>query len=137
MKLRVWIAVSLLSILSILAVGFASADAEVLGRVAIPFKFMVANKEMPAGNYEIVKTEGDGQGSNLLLRNMSKGRSTYLHIIERLAQTNPEAMHKAKVVFDSVGDQKHISEFWPADNHDGYLVGVTKGEQKHVILTEP
>jgi hypothetical protein len=45
MKSRVWTA---LSLLSILAVAFASAqNSLVLGRLDIPFKFMVGEKEMP------------------------------------------------------------------------------------------
>jgi hypothetical protein len=39
-------------------------------------------------------------------------------------------------VFDAVGDRKFLSELWPADNADGYLVGITKGEEKHEVLTE-
>lgn len=135
MKARVWIAVSLLSILSVFAVASASADSLVLAQVDIPFKFMVGKTEMPAGQYQVVKQEGTRQ-SVLVLRGVTKTSSTYLHIIERLAQTKPTAERKSMVVFDSVRDQKYISEFWPADNQDGYLVGVTKGEQKHVILTE-
>ena len=132
MKARVWIAASLLSFL---LVAFASAQsAAVLGRLDIPFNFMVGKKEMPAGTYEIVKQEG--QRSTLVLRNVSKNSQTYLHVIERLAETQSTAKHKAMLVFDSVGEQKHISEFWPADNADGYLLGTTKGEQKHVIVTQ-
>ena len=49
---------------------------------------------------------------------------------------NPLEKHKARVVFDTVGGEKFLSEFWPADNEDGYLIGVTKGEEKHEVVTE-
>jgi hypothetical protein len=132
MRSRVWVA---LTLLSIVAVAVASAqNSPVLGRVNIPFKFMVGKTEMPSGKYELVKQEA--QQSTLVLHNLDNNKSTYLHVIEQLAETNPSAKHKAKVVFDEVGEHRFISECWPADNGDGYLVGVTKGEQKHVIVTQ-
>ena len=132
MRSRVWVG---LALLSIVAVAVASAqNSPVLGQVKIPFKFMVGKTEMSAGKYEVVKQEG--HQSTLVLRNLDNNKSTFLHVIEQLAETDPGAKHKAKVVFDEVGDQRFISECWPANNSDGYLVGVTKGEQKHVIVTQ-
>ena len=136
MKSRIAIA---LSFITILAVPFAygqsgSASPVMMGRVDIPFKFMVAKKEMPAGKYEVVREEG--QGSHLLLRNMQANTSIYVSVIERLAETDPSQKHGARVVFDTVGDQKFLSEFWPADKGDGYLLGINKGEQKHEVVEQ-
>jgi hypothetical protein len=69
--------------------------------VNIPFKFLVGKAEMPAGKYELVKQEA--QQSTLVLHNLDNNKSTYLHVVEQLAETNPTAKHKAKVVFDEVG----------------------------------
>lgn len=132
MKTRVAIALSVVSILAVaLAVGQSQGA---MGRLDIPFKFKVGKKEMPAGKYEFVRQTG--QQSSLLLRNLETSKAMFVPVIERLAETSPQEKHKARVVFDTVGDQKFLSEFWPADNEDGYLVGVTKGEEKHEILTQ-
>lgn len=133
MKSRIAIA---LSVITILAVPFAygQSASPVLGRVNIPFKFMVAKKEMPAGTYEVLRTER--QESRLVLRNYQAGTSIYVSVIERLAETDPSQKHGARVVFDTVGDQKFLSEFWPADKGDGYLLGINKGEQKHEVVQE-
>ena len=133
MKSRIAIA---LSFITILAVPFAYGQSvtPVLGSVNVPFKFMVGKKEMPAGKYEVLRT-GD-QTSRLLLRNSEAKSSIYVSVIERLAETDPEQKHGARVVFDSVGDQKFLSEFWPADKGDGYLLGINKAEQKHEVVEQ-
>jgi hypothetical protein len=138
MKSRIAIA---LSFITILAVPFAyGQSAQVLGKVNIPFKFMVAKKEMPAGKYEVwrAKAEGEaaGQESRLMLRNWQTKTSIFVPVIERLAETDPPQKHGARVVFDAVGDQRFLSEFWPPDNADRYLLGINKGEQKHEIVQE-
>ncbi len=132
MKTRITIALSVVSILAV-ALAFGQSQGS-MARLDIPFKFMVGKKEMPAGKYEFVRQTG--QQSSLLLRNMDTSKATFVSIIERLAETSPLEKHKARVVFDTVGDQKFLSEFWPADNEDGFLVGVTKGEEKHEVLTQ-
>ena len=136
MKYRIAIALSIISVLAVPAVYGQSGSASpvLLGRVDIPFNFMVAKKEMPAGKYEVLSVEAEG--AHLMLRS-SKGKGAiYVSVIERLAETNPSQKHGARVVFDTVGDQRFLSEFWPADNADGYLLGTNKAEQKHAIVEE-
>ncbi len=121
--------------ITILTAGFAySQGTSPLGRANIPFKFMVGKKEMPAGKYEFARHVGNN--TRLLLRNLDTKNSLYVPVVERLAETHPSEKHPPRIVFDTVGEQKFLSEFWPADNADGYLLGVTKGEQKHEIVNE-
>ena|SRR5690242_20358398 len=132
MKTRIAIA---LSFLFVLAAPLANAQSQkVLGSVNVPFKFMAAKKEMPAGNYELVRTEPEGKETRLLLRSVEGKSAILIHVIERLAETSASEKHGARVVFDTVGEQRFLSEFWPADVSDGYLLGVTKGEQKHEVV---
>ncbi len=131
MKTRVSIAMCVVSILA-MALAYGQSQAE-MARVDIPFKFMVGKTEMAAGKYEFARQAG--QETSLLLRNLDTNKTTFVPVVERLAETNPLEKHKAKVVFDTVGSQKFLSELWPADDADGYLVGVTKGEEKHEIVT--
>ena len=131
LKTRISIAVGFVAIL---AVAFAYGQSPVVGSVNIPFKFMVAKKEMPAGKYEVLKTAR--QEARLVLRNVETKTSIFVPIIERLAELDPSQKHGARAVFDVVGDQRYLSEFWPGDNDDGYLLGINKGEQKHEVVEE-
>ena len=135
MKTRISIAVGFVAILAV-AFAYGQGQRPVLGEVNVPFKFVVGKKEMPAGKYELLKVEGPGQGSHVLLRSSQGKTSMYVPVIERLAETDPMQKHGVRAVFDTVGDQKFLSEFWPADNADGYLLGITKGEQKHEVVEE-
>ena len=131
MRTKVSIAMCVVSIFA-MALAYGQSDVS-LGRVDIPFKFMAGKKEMPAGKYEFVK---QGLQPSLLLRSEKSGKATLVRIRERLAAAvNSSRDQKARVVFDTVGDQKFLSEFWPAGNEDGYLVGITKGEEKHEVVT--
>ena len=132
MKTRVAIALSVVSILA-MALAYGQSQAA-MARLDIPFKFMVGKTEMPAGKYEFARQAG--QETSLLLRNLDTNKTTFVPVVERLAEMNPLEKHKARVVFDTVGGEKFLSEFWPADNEDGYLIGVTKGEEKHEVVTQ-
>jgi hypothetical protein len=132
LKTRVAIALSVVSILA-MALAYGQSQAA-MARLDIPFKFRVGKKEMPAGKYEFAKQ--GAQQSSLLLRNIDTSKATFVPVVERLAELSPLEKHKARVVFDTVGGERFLSEFWPADNEDGYLIGVTKGEEKHEVVTQ-
>ncbi len=131
MKRRVAIALSFVTILGA-SLAYGQSSTPVLGRLNIPFKFMVGTKEMPAGKYEMLRQSG--WETQLQLRNVQNGKSTFVSIIERLAETDPVEKHGARIIFDTVGDKKFVSEIWPANNSDGYLVGINKGEQEHKVV---
>jgi hypothetical protein len=134
MKARISIAVCILTIVTgVFAYGQGNPS-PLLGKVNIPFKFMVGKRTMPAGTYDILKDRGEDQ--TLLLRGVDSSSSARLMIIERLAETDPSEKHGARLVFNTVGDQKYVSEFWPADNADGYLLFTTKGAHKHTVVQE-
>ena len=123
-----------LCLLSLMAAGIVFGQSTLTIPLDVPFKFMVGKKEMPTGKYEFVLTSG--QRATLVLRNLDTKKAMFLPIVERLAETHPEEKHHAQVVFDKVGDVRTLSEFWPPDNADGYLVGRAKGEESHEVLTQ-
>ena len=119
-------------LLSILAVASAHGQTTpVLGRVTVSHKFMANEKEMPAGQYEFVKP--DASPNRLVIRSRDTGQSMNLDVIERLAHTGPSDA-PGRVVFNSVGNQRFLSEFWPSGNEDGYLIQITKVKHKHETL---
>ena len=132
MKTRISLAVSFVAILAV-AFAYGQGAGPVLGRVDVPFKFMAGKSEMPAGKYEFVRKTGE---QFLSVRSLDNKASARLIIVERIARTEETPASHAKVVFNTVGDQKTLSEFWPAGTEDGYLVQVTKQEHKHEIVKE-
>jgi hypothetical protein len=130
MKLRLPIAVGLLTILAV-SIAYGQSASRVMARVKLSSKFMLLKKEMPAGNYEIMKTAGSP--SDLAVRNTDTGNTVHVTVVERLARLSG-ASDKGRFVFNTVGDQRFLSEFWPAGNEDGYLLDVTKAEHHHEIV---
>ncbi len=131
MKTRIALAVSILAMVAA-TVAFGQSASSVLGTVNVQFKFMAGKKEMPAGKYEFGK-----QGSidnYLVLR--GETTSVRLRVLERLAETNTADQHGARVVFNTVGDSKILSEFWPAGTEDGYLLATSQETHKHEVVEE-
>ncbi len=123
-----------MSLVTVLA-AFAYGDivGPVLGSVEVPFKFAAGKSELPAGKYDLLRKPGD---NFLTIRCLEKKTSARLIIVERIARTAETPATHAKLVFNTVNGQRILSEFWPAGNEDGYLVGVTKAEHKHEIVNE-
>jgi hypothetical protein len=94
--------------------------------VDIPFSFIVKDKEMPAGRYEI-RTEGD---TNLVIRG-DKGGQVLVPILERLADTGSK---EPKVIFDKIEDGKTYLSEVHVPGQDGFLVGIAGGKEKHVTV---
>ncbi len=138
MKSRILVALSFITILVVpLAYG---QESKVLASLNVEFKFMVGNKEMPAGTYEVWGVKADGkskeQASRLLLRNYQTKISLPLTVIERLDGSSSSEWRRARFVFDKVGEKRMLSEFWPAGKADGYLLGINKGEEKHEVVQQ-
>jgi len=110
--------------------GLAGSVAWASGTVAvdIPFSFMVKDKEMAAGHYEIQVL---GDESKLTIRS-AKGGSLVVPVIERLADTGAT---EPKVVFDKTDDGKNRLSEVHIPGKDGFLVGIAKGKETHVTVT--
>ena len=132
MKTRIAIAVSILTMVAATVAFGQSTSSPMLGAVNVQFKFMAGKKMMPAGKYEFVK---QGITDNYLLLR-GETTSARLRVVERLAETNTADKHGARVVFNTVGDSKILSEFWPAGNEDGYLLATTQESHKHEVVEE-
>jgi hypothetical protein len=115
-------------VVAVFALGLAGslAWAAAVVSVDIPFSFIVKDKEMPAGRYEI-RTEGD---TNLAIRG-DKGGQVFVPIIERLADTGSK---EPKVIFDKMEDGKTYLSEVHVPGQDGFLVGIAGGKEKHVTV---
>jgi len=114
------------SLLVVLAAGFAYGQSSpIVMKVNVPFKFIAGEKEMPAGEYTIMK---ERNSTHLTVYAAGSKTTKNLFVITHLAQTDPKQSAGAKLVFGTVGDQKFLSEVWLSGTEDGYLVHAQNGK---------
>lgn len=113
----------------VLALGLAVSTAWASGAISvnIPFSFMVKDKEMPAGQYEI-RAEGDQ--SKLVVKGTSV--TVLVPVIERLADTGAK---QPKIVFDKILNGTAVLSEVHMPGQDGFLVGVATAKESHVVVT--
>jgi len=116
-------------VVGVVALGLAGSLAWAAAAVSvdIPFSFIVKDKEMPAGRYEI-REQGE---TNLAIRS-DKGGQVLVPVIERLADTGAK---EPKVIFDKMSDGKSYLSEVHIPGGDGYLVGIAKGKETHVTVS--
>jgi hypothetical protein len=119
-------------VVGVVALGLAGSFAWAASGVAVnvPFSFIVTDKEMPAGPYEI-RAEGNDE-SRLVIRSSKGGGTVFALVIERLADTGAK---QPKVVFDKMDDGKSYLSEVHIPGMDGFLVGIAKGKETHVVVT--
>ncbi len=113
---------------AVLALAAGTARAAGIMAVDLPFSFVVNDKEVPAGHYEILPI--GNHESTLVLRNTVGGGTFVMAVIERLAETGSKAPY---VVFDRVENKNYLSEVH-IPGGDGFLVGIAKGRETHVVV---
>ena len=119
-------------VVAVFALGLAGSLAWAAGAasVNIPFSFIVKDKEMPAGRYEI-QTQGNDD-ARLAIRSSAGGGTVFALVLERLADTGGK---EPKVVFDKMEDGKSYLSEVHIPGQDGFLVGIAGGKEKHVTVT--
>ncbi len=121
-------------LLIVLAAASASGQSAIsTWNVNVPFKFMVGQKEMPAGEYQFRK---EPSSSYISMRGSESKQSVNLPVITRLARMDSKQNAGARLVFDTAGGKKSLSEVWPQGTEDGYLVSAKKGKHGHDIVKE-
>ena len=119
-------------VVGVLALGLAGSLAWAAGAmsVSVPFSFVVKDKEMPAGQYNI-QLEGNDE-TKLVIRSSQGGATVLVQVLERLADTGAK---EPKVVFDKTADGKSYLSEVHMPGRDGFLVGIAKGKEIHEVLT--
>lgn len=113
---------------AVLALAAGTAGAAGIMAVDIPFSFVVNDKEMSAGRYEI--QPAGSHENRLILRRAGGGGAVVMTVIERLADTGAK---EPQVVFDRVESKNYLSEVH-IPGGDGFLVGIAKGRETHVVV---
>jgi hypothetical protein len=119
-------------VVAVFALGLAGSLAWAADSVVsldIPFSFIVQDREMPAGHYDIWQYGRDGAKVGIKSTN---GWQTFLPVIERLADTGAK---QPKVIFDKMENGKSYLSEIHIPGQDGFLVGIAKGKETHVMVT--
>lgn len=110
-----------------LAVTATPAQAQNRAKMNIDFAFVAGGTAMEAGAYEIEATR-----DRVILRAVSgKGAQVLMPVITRLGRHDADP--DSELVFDKVGGQLFLSEFWFPEM-DGYLVLNTPTDHEHRVL---
>ncbi|MBI4917286.1 MAG: hypothetical protein HY825_15720 [Acidobacteria bacterium] len=117
--------VRLVGLTFVLALAAGQAWAQT-AKVDVPFSFMVAKKEMPAGEYEL-RVDG-AEVKRMTLRNLATGEKAQATVMFRLANIGAA---EPNLAFDVAEGMHYLSEVhFP--NSDGFaLAGAPGGEHKH------
>ncbi len=113
--------------------GLTSIFAENQGtlHVNIPFKFFFGGKPFEPGEYVISNPTSTPKFISL---QAVKGKSGHqVAIITRLDATH-EGSKAQRLIFDTVGEEKYLSEVW-IPGKDGFLILGTPQEQSHNVVT--
>jgi len=107
---------------AVLAVSCLSAQSDHKTTAAVPFDFMVGNRHMPAGTYDITS----GQ-STLLVRGEDNGSASFAIAISAYAAKTQE---QAKLVFKRYGERYFLSQVWYPGSDQGRQLQVSKVERE-------
>jgi hypothetical protein len=115
----------MLSVLGVLTTVSAHAQYAKPFTVTIPFKFYVAGKTLPAGQYHVGRsTETTEEG--LALR--GKDGRVGVFVLTRGIQTE-EVQQQSKLVFRRYGDQYFLGEVWTFGRNTGRELPISRTER--------
>ena len=128
MKHRVFAAVLVSSLLAVAVAvpAHAAGSPEIVTKVAFPFQ--IGETTLPAGSYKISVLSA---GASLKIRAVESAETLQVSVLTRLARR--EKSDKGNLVFDTVGEQKFLSEVW-MPGIDGFLVRGTTEEHGHELV---
>ncbi len=122
--------VGVVAVLVGLIAGVASAQGGKKVAFETSFGFVVNDKVMPAGRYEIEALTGQGPAS-LVIRSIGTGDKMLVKTITRLADLGGK---EPKIVFDKTADAQYLAEVH-VPGMDGFDVQHAPGEHGHTMVT--
>ncbi len=111
-----------------IAVVSVHAQSSSVVTVSIPFEFTVANKVLPAGEYQM-RTEGSR--STLKIENRDTSHATFVTISPL---QSADIQNESKLVFNRYGSQYFLAQVWVAGRSTGEEM--RKSKQERAIRSE-
>jgi hypothetical protein len=121
--------VGVVAVLVGLVAGVASAQGAKKVAFETSFGFVVNDKVMPAGRYEIEALSGQGPTS-LVIRSLGNNDKVVVKTITRLADLGGK---EPKIVFDKTADTQYLAEVH-IPGMDGFDVQHAPGEHGHTTV---
>lgn len=115
----------------IVAVAFATAVVATHGQtqtrvsVTIPFEFVVGDKALPAGNYDL--TDGVASGAAVRIHNYDE-RMSVIRLTNTI-QPNPDKT-RARLIFHRYGQTYFLAEVWSGGDREGRALLESKQERQ-------
>ncbi len=126
--MRIKFLVASLFLFSMVAAAYAQEGAL---QANIPFAFKVADKQLPAGDYDFTWAANSQN-----IRVASSKNTAVALVLTRLAAGIHKTPQDAHVVFDKMGDQYWLAEIW-IYGIDGFSLHNMKEKHEHRIIDIP
>lgn len=119
-------AFSLISLLGLLLVAGSAIGQTIRVHADVPFDFVVGNKTLPAGMYD-VKTISDRDNTQLLVQ-AQDGHASMLALSNSAENFKPA--DKTKLVFKKYRNQYFLAEIWTAGSIRGHRLPKSNREKE-------
>lgn len=93
----------------------------------IPFRFIIGNQTLPAGEYTVRYVNQDSGKTALLFRSMD-GKTSRIVNMNTTQQSEGEA--KASLVFNQYGDSYFLSQVWTGGDQYGLSLPKSRAERQ-------
>lgn len=110
-----------------LVTAVASAKAQGRTRASVPFDFIVGDKTLPAGDYNVTAINAAGDALRISSRDAKASAA-------RLTMPLSGSSEKAKLVFHRYGQSYFLAEVWPGSGSEGRRL--TKAKQERAMEKE-
>lgn len=112
-----------------LALAAVTAQAQSANQMKanIPFRFIIGNQTLPAGEYTVRYVNQDS-GKNALLFKSMDGRTS--RIVQMNTTQNGEAQKNASLMFNQYGDSYFLSEVWTGTDQYGLSLPKSRAERQ-------
>lgn len=95
----------------------------------IPFRFVIGDQTLPAGEYTIRYVNQDS-GKTALLFKSTDGRTS--RIVNMMTAEKGTPRERAGIVFNQYGDQYFLSEVWTAGDQYGLTLPKSRAEKRQL-----
>lgn len=133
MKREILKSFTMLMLTIALAAVTVQAQAANQMKANIPFRFVIGNQTLPAGEYTVRYVNQDSGKTALLFRSMD-GKTNRIVNMNTTEGTAGEL--KASLVFNQYGDQYFLSEVWTGSDQYGLSLPKSRAERQQGELSK-
>lgn len=126
-------ALTLTIVLSLLLVAGSAFAQTISLKADIPFKFVVNDKTMPAGQYSLASLNSLDD-RNLVLASADNKQHM---LINANSAASLQPSQQTRLIFEKYGDRYFLSQIWVAGNDAGHALRQSKREKEVAMDYQP